>query len=50
LTTVAQPVAEHGRLAARLVLAVIAGDTSRCHEHVVLPTSLVVRDTTGPPS
>ncbi|MDX6197472.1 MAG: LacI family transcriptional regulator, repressor for deo operon, udp, cdd, tsx, nupC, and nupG [Actinomycetota bacterium] len=49
LTTIAQPVAEHGRLAAKLVLAVIGGDDSRRHEHVVLPTSLVCRETTGPP-
>jgi DNA-binding LacI/PurR family transcriptional regulator len=46
LTTIAQPVAEQGRLAAQLVLAVIAGDVSRRHEHILLDTTLVQRRTT----
>ncbi|MBK5307569.1 MAG: LacI family DNA-binding transcriptional regulator [Frankiaceae bacterium] len=50
LTTIAQPVAAQGRLAAELVLAVIRGDVSRRHEHVVMPTRLVDRLTTAPPS
>jgi DNA-binding LacI/PurR family transcriptional regulator len=49
LTTIAQPVAEQGQLAAQLVLAVIAGDPSRRHEHVLIPTKLVQRQTTAAP-
>lgn len=49
LTTIAQPVVEQGRLAARLVLAAIGGDSSRRHEHVLVATSLVRRATTGAP-
>jgi DNA-binding LacI/PurR family transcriptional regulator len=48
LTTIAQPVADQGQLAAQLVLAVIAGDRSRRHEHVLMPTTLVCRETTAP--
>lgn len=44
LTTVAQPVREKGRAAARLLLE---GGPAR---HVVLPVALVVRKTTGPAS
>ena len=47
LTTVRQDVAAQGREAARLLLRALAeGDTDR--EQVVLPTELVVRDSTGP--
>jgi DNA-binding LacI/PurR family transcriptional regulator len=48
LTTVAQPVFEQGRLAAQLVLAVIGGDDTRRHEHVLMETALVPRGTTAP--
>jgi DNA-binding LacI/PurR family transcriptional regulator len=47
LTTIAQPVAEQGRLATQLVLAVIAGDLSRRHEHLLIDTCLVRRQTTA---
>ncbi|HET9945555.1 MAG TPA: LacI family DNA-binding transcriptional regulator [Actinomycetes bacterium] len=51
LTTVRQPIAEKGRAAAAALTAVIeaaqAGRTLPA-EHVVLPTELVVRDSTGP--
>jgi DNA-binding LacI/PurR family transcriptional regulator len=50
LTTIAQPVFEQGQLAAELVLSVIGGDLSRRHEHVVVPTRLVLRSSTGPPA
>jgi LacI family repressor for deo operon, udp, cdd, tsx, nupC, and nupG len=49
LTTIAQPVAQQGMRAAQLVLAVIGGDSSRRHEHVLLPTTLVSRRTTAAP-
>jgi DNA-binding LacI/PurR family transcriptional regulator len=50
LTTVAQPVTEQGTLAAELILAAIGGDLSRRHEHVLIPTRLMVRSSTGPVS
>ncbi len=43
LTTVRQPVGEKGRLMARMLL-----DPTFTEEHVVLPTELVVRASTGP--
>ncbi|MEV1295564.1 LacI family DNA-binding transcriptional regulator [Pseudonocardia sp. NPDC049635] len=46
LTTVAQPVRRQGELAARALLATVAGDTPA---DVELPTRLVVRGTTAPP-
>ena len=47
LTTVAQPVREQGRMAGRMVLSLLAGDTV---EHgVTVPTRLVVRGSTAPP-
>jgi DNA-binding LacI/PurR family transcriptional regulator len=49
LTTVAQPVADQGRLAAQQVLAALTTDCWR-PEQVVLPTRLVVRRTTAPPA
>ncbi len=48
LTTVAQPVRELGRIAARLVMEQLV--TPPAVEHVVtVPTRLVIRSTTGPP-
>lgn len=49
LTTVVQPVAEQGTIAARMVLEALQGERPRRHEHVVLPVSLAVRDTSAPP-
>lgn len=52
LTTVRQPVAEKGRLAAQLLLDVVAAEkqgAKRRARRVVLPTELVVRDTTARP-
>ncbi len=51
LTTVRQPLAEKGRVAAAALTAAIeAGRSGRPveAEHVVLPTELVVRESTGP--
>lgn len=50
LTTVAQPVYEQGRLAARLLLDEIEARGSMQPSVVTVPTRLVVRGTTGPPS
>ena len=47
LTTIAQPVAEQGRVAAQLVLGVIGGDPSRRHEHLVMDTTLRLRGSTA---
>jgi DNA-binding LacI/PurR family transcriptional regulator len=49
LTTIAQPVAEQGRLAAQLVLGVIAGDRTRRHEQLLVETRVVGRTSTAPP-
>ncbi|XTZ18102.1 LacI family DNA-binding transcriptional regulator [Micromonospora echinospora] len=51
LSTVAQPAAEQGQLAARIVLDPLVGDagTGRPASSVILPTRLVVRDSTAPP-
>lgn len=49
LTTVAQPVQEQGAIAARLLLEALDG-TSTEPVDVVVPTRLVVRSSTGPPS
>ncbi|BBG00171.1 MULTISPECIES: LacI family DNA-binding transcriptional regulator [Pseudonocardia] len=46
LTTIAQPVRRQGELAARALLATIAGESPA---DVELPTRLVVRGTTAPP-
>jgi DNA-binding LacI/PurR family transcriptional regulator len=48
LTTIAQPVAEQGRIAAQLVLRVISGDSTRRHEQVIVETRVVRRTTTAP--
>jgi DNA-binding LacI/PurR family transcriptional regulator len=47
LTTVAQPVREQGRMAGRMVLSLLAGDT--VEPGVTVPTRLVVRGSTAPP-
>lgn len=47
LTTVAQPVAEQGQLAARLLLEQLDGQRPRS---LTLPTELVVRSSTRPPA
>ncbi|GAB3962415.1 hypothetical protein GCM10027615_00390 [Plantactinospora veratri] len=51
LTTVAQPAAEQGRRAAGTLLGPLAGQARTGEEPapVILPTRLVVRDSTGPP-
>lgn len=47
LTTVRQPVGDKGRLAVRSLLALLGGEPV-AEERVLLPTELVVRDSTGP--
>ena len=52
LTTVAQPVHEQGRVAARQVLDALAASTTEAGWHpeqVILPTTLLQRGSTGPP-
>jgi DNA-binding LacI/PurR family transcriptional regulator len=49
LTTVAQPVAEQGQLAATMLLDPLRMGTGHSPTCVVLPTGLTVRDSTGPP-
>ena len=49
LTTMAQPVPELGRRAAELALGLAAGETPR-RRSITLPTSLVLRATTGRPA
>ncbi|GIG88187.1 LacI family DNA-binding transcriptional regulator [Plantactinospora endophytica] len=48
MTTVRQPLAEMGAAAARLVLAVAAGETP-AQTRLELATTLIVRDSTAPP-
>jgi DNA-binding LacI/PurR family transcriptional regulator len=51
LTTIAQPHEEKGRLAAAWLLEEIAsGQSRRRRRKAILPTELVVRESTGPPS
>jgi DNA-binding LacI/PurR family transcriptional regulator len=52
LTTVAQPHEEKGRLAAKMLIAAIerGGALPRRRRRAILPTELVVRDSTAPPS
>ncbi|SCL41586.1 DNA-binding transcriptional regulator, LacI/PurR family [Micromonospora pallida] len=51
LSTVAQPAAEQGRLAAQIVLDPLVGTpgSTPSDSPVILPTRLVVRDSTAPP-
>jgi LacI family transcriptional regulator, repressor for deo operon, udp, cdd, tsx, nupC, and nupG len=49
LTTVAQPAAEQGRKAAATVLDSLFGIQPAADRDVLLPTALVVRESTGPP-
>lgn len=49
LTTVNQDVLKKGRLAARAVISLLR-DPETVPDHIVLPTELVVRDSTAPPS
>jgi DNA-binding LacI/PurR family transcriptional regulator len=49
LTTVAQPHEEKGRLAAEWLLEAIAGGRPRRRRKAILPTELVVRESTAAP-
>ena len=49
LTTIAQPHEEKGRLAAEWLLEEIVGPQPRKPRRMILPTKLVVRESTGPP-
>lgn len=46
LSTVRQPIVEKGRVAAELLVAALDGSTTT--EHVLLPTELILRETTRP--
>ncbi|WP_376796282.1 LacI family DNA-binding transcriptional regulator [Thermogemmatispora sp.] len=48
LTTIRQPLEEMGRMAAEMLLRLIAGQPLETH-HVELATSLVIRESCGPP-
>jgi LacI family repressor for deo operon, udp, cdd, tsx, nupC, and nupG len=49
LTTVVQPVARQGALAARMVLEALRAERLRSSEHVVLPVHLALRDSCSAP-
>lgn len=49
LSTVAQPVSEHGRIAAERLLSAIDGGVVPEAEETVLPVRMVARQTTAPP-
>lgn len=49
LTTVAQPAADQGRLAANILLGPLTGGDHPKEETVILPTRLIVRESTAPP-
>jgi DNA-binding LacI/PurR family transcriptional regulator len=49
LTTVAQPAAEQGRLAANILLGPLTGGEYLGEETVILPTHLIIRESTAPP-
>jgi DNA-binding LacI/PurR family transcriptional regulator len=48
LTTVRQPRAELGRAALELLMKQIRGEDIRGQKRILLPTALVVRQSTGP--
>ena len=50
LTTVAQSVTTQGEVAAELLLQIVQGDVAAGTEPVLLPTNLVLRGTTTPPT
>lgn len=50
LSTVVQPVAQQGALAARMVLGALRGPQPRSYEHVVMPVHLELRGSTAPPA
>lgn len=50
LTTVRQLLYESGAHGAELLLAQLQGDEQENIQHIILPTQLVVRDTTAPPA
>lgn len=50
LTTVRQPVLKQGEEAARMLLEALDGQSGAHPAPLVLPTALVIRDTTAPPS
>ena len=50
LTTVAQPVEEQGRSAARLLLAALGGTSLHAQEHQLIPVVLRARGSTAPPA
>ncbi len=50
LTTMHQPLYETGARGAELLLQNLDSDTRRLAEHIVLPTELVIRQTTAPPA
>ncbi|WP_459971311.1 LacI family DNA-binding transcriptional regulator [Nocardioides pyridinolyticus] len=50
LTTVRQPVYEQGQMAARLAMTVLDPQVRAEPESVVVPTQLIIRTTTGPPT
>jgi LacI family transcriptional regulator, repressor for deo operon, udp, cdd, tsx, nupC, and nupG len=49
LTTVAQPAADQGRLAANILLGPLTGGEYQGEETVILPTQLIVRESTASP-
>lgn len=50
LTTIRQPLYESGARGAEMLLEYLDSDAGRPAQHVVLPTELVVRQTTAPPA
>ncbi|RIJ76196.1 LacI family transcriptional regulator [Nakamurella silvestris] len=48
LTTISQPVREQGRVAAALLIEMMASSAAQEPQSITMPTQLVVRSTTGP--